>query len=1050
MRINSLELSAYGPFPETVSIDFAELNEAGIFLLNGPTGSGKSSILDAICFALYGSTSMNRPELRSLFAAEDAEPYVILDFEVKGERYRMRRSPAWDRPKKRKTGTSRYTREQAKVDLDKYNPLTEQWEDLIDRPNEAGGFITDLMGLTREQFTQVMLLPQGEFARFLLSSSKDREELLKKLFSTLEFERIQEVLKTLAREAEEKVSQQNQAIEQLKTDAAGALERAGLPALEITLTQALEQVFGENIPADLVFDEYEVEEDADSDDEFLGFINRSLDQVSEHEARTDQVLKQVSAEYEARVKAHEQLATLIQNWTTHTQLVAQKQVLAEQAEPMKALADSIDKALAARAVLQPADALDHAKKQDQKAQTALEHARTQLEQSLEVPRAQHAVDGLTPEEQLATVDSGKNLKDLRHTVQLVARQLEQLVDQEKKKNQLVGQKVAHEESLQLAQKSLEESEQQEAEIRARLTEHADFLTQHQDAAAEEVTANHSLVEAKKALKTAQKLAALRDETKQLEKAAVQANLKREKAVAKVNELYNLRFQQATFILAEELKTGEPCAVCGSREHPQPATIGELDQTVEERHLTKAQQNRDEAEALAQQAMTALESLQQTVNNLVEDGALELADAETRLQTAQSAHRSAKALVKKVTAAQTQLTQAQADLDQHTVSQQAAQAKVTEVQALLKSVVTEIDDAEQKLQAQASTLTFTQRLNHVQVLEQALEQALEADNQYTHAHNNLETAQEALQLALADSHFEDVETARAAAIAPVALKEKQDQLRTYRDSVTANRTRLESDAQLDIAARIDAGEPQPTDESVIEAQSKVHQLQGSVSSLTQAKAYLTQSKTGLETTRQSYTATLAQFAHLIEDAQLKRHLADTANGTDPDNTLKMTLTTFVLAAQLAEVARAASLHLERMTHGRYQLKHSDARKGGGKSGLDIVVHDAWHSTNRAAATLSGGETFMASLSLALGLADVVQQRNGGVDIATLFVDEGFGTLDDSTLEEVMSTLDGLRERGRVIGLISHVTEMKNRIPQQILLTTSPEGSHLVTGSNASFL
>lgn len=1041
MRIHSLELCAYGPFPDKIEIDFEDLNEAGIFLLNGPTGSGKSSILDAICFALYGTTSMNRPDLRSHFAAENVEPYVRLEFEVQGERYRIWRSPQWERPKKRKTGTSRFVREQAKADLDKLNLLTGEWEDLTDRPAEAGDYMTQLMGLTREQFTQVMLLPQGEFARFLLSSSKDREELLKKLFSTLEFERIQEVLKTLAKEAQEKVSQQESAVEQLKLDAAGAVERAGLSTLDGIQQRALELLFGENLPAEFGVSEVVEEFSEETDDEFESYLKRNIETIISQEEYTDKVVQRVATEYESRVKAHDHLAQLAKDWTAHERLLAQKAQLSEQSEEMSVREQTIDKALAARAVLQPARNLEVAQTRCETNKDLAHQAQAALGQALEVPKAQSNQSGNAPEQKLATLP--KDVKAFRTQVTQTSQELEKLVEQEKLEKQLGNRVKTLQKSLETLSAKLTDASTQEEEIRVGLRASQEFIDEHRSAEADEAHAKHAVSDAQQRLKTAQKLADLRTQTKDLEKAFATANTKREKAVVKVNDLYHRRFLQATVVLAEELKDGEPCAVCGSLEHPQPAVIEETGTAIEERHITKAQTDRETAEENANRAFAALDSHQKAIATLVEDGALELDAAEEQLAAAQSLLKQAKSLTKKLVQTQKKLEAAQAELEKHLEAVELDKKHATENQALLTEAKTEHDQVNTYLQGQASQLSFAQRLEHVHHVSRALETAIDADSELVHAQQNLEHAKKALEQALTESKFESVADAKLASMTQTDLVALQEKVRAYREAVTVNKTQLASDAQVDIASRIARGETAPTEESISQAAQGLGELQSSVSALTQARGYLSQSKTSLKRIQSQYAKTLLHFADLLEDARIKRHLADTANGTDPDNTLKMTLTTFVLASQLAEVARAASQHLDKMTHGRYQLKHSDARKGHGKSGLDIVVHDAWHSKNRAAASLSGGETFMASLSLALGLADVVQARNGGIDIATLFVDEGFGTLDDATLEEVMSTLDGLRERGRVIGLISHVTEMKNRISQQILLTTSPEGSRLAS-------
>ena len=187
--------------------------------------------------------------------------------------------------------------------------------------------------------------------------------------------------------------------------------------------------------------------------------------------------------------------------------------------------------------------------------------------------------------------------------------------------------------------------------------------------------------------------------------------------------------------------------------------------------------------------------------------------------------------------------------------------------------------------------------------------------------------------------------------------------------------------------------------------------------------------------------LATLAPLRERAGQIRHLADLADGTGGANQYKMTLSSFVLAARLEEVAAAASERLLTMTAGRYSLVHSDARKGNAKAGLSLLACDAWTGVDRDTATLSGGETFLASLSLALGLADVVTAESAGTPMEALFVDEGFGTLDEDTLDEVMNVLDGLRAGGRIVGIVSHVTELRQRVPAQVHVRKGRAGSHV---------
>jgi exonuclease SbcC len=225
----------------------------------------------------------------------------------------------------------------------------------------------------------------------------------------------------------------------------------------------------------------------------------------------------------------------------------------------------------------------------------------------------------------------------------------------------------------------------------------------------------------------------------------------------------------------------------------------------------------------------------------------------------------------------------------------------------------------------------------------------------------------------------------------------------------------------------------------------HAVEAADAELSTATALLAQAesrRTSLERLAPSLGAAVDALAPLVETASAVRRLADLCAGQG-QNALRMTLSAFVLAARLEEVAEAASVRLRRMTQGRYELVHTDgASRGGVRAGLGLLARDAWSGQDRDTATLSGGETFLASLALALGLADVVMAEAGGARIEALFVDEGFGTLDEETLDEVMDVLDGLREGGRVVGLVSHVSELRQRIPAQVEVRRGRSGSDLV--------
>lgn len=1048
MRIHSLELEAYGPFPQKVAIDFEELNEAGIFLLNGPTGSGKSSILDAICFALYGTTSTNRPDLRSHFAADNVEPYVQLEFTVQSQRYRVRRSPSWLRRKKQKVneGGNSHRTINATADLDVFNPVTGQWENKVDGAKNVSLEMTNIMGLTKEQFTQVMLLPQGEFAKFLLSNSTDRETLLKKLFRTTEYQQIQDALKVMAEDAQQKVAAQEQVLETLQRDATGAIERAQLPLLPQLQQELLHEQFGEEIPAnllpELVKDEIEEQEAED----FTALVETRLEYLAASLHSNQKILEASQQEYENRVAARDSFEQLVKNWQIHEQLLADQEELEEQKDKITQLGQALEKAREAQQVVHPGRLLTDAQRTTASAETRFTQCWESYLQSLETLDSNASEATLEAELLQVPHQEEEALKTYRQLVESALRNLEEYLETETEAQRAEQKVLDLATKLEALEQKRAQAEEDEEALRTRIIEEKEFLDLHTGIGELRISAEHAVEGAKKQVVEAQKLERIQGKIKTYRVELEKAEAEREEATARVEELYKLRYRQATFILAQELEDGAPCPVCGAVEHPAPAQISDTSTTVEDRHIGQAQKARGEAEEKAQKALLAFEKQQQEMMVLQETGVLPLAEAHAQLKQSEENLATRRGLEQAYEQSKKQLAQLQEELETHRQAVQSNQATTVQTQTLHAAALEEHKRLAASLAQAATGLSFDQRYQAVRGVLKKIEEVELHFTRLVSARAHQQNAQNQFDTALSASSFESLADAQRAAVDPETYQQTQEKINLYVAAVTKNSTQLAEEAQEDIAQRLSRGEAQPDANDLGLYQEKVNSIAEKNLALTRAQGYLEQSQKTLALTLETYQTTLADAQEAILDAQRKNHLAETAHGLGKDNTLKMTLTTFVLATQLAEIATAASQHLERMTHGRYLLKHSDAKQGNSKSGLNILIHDSWHSKDREAATLSGGETFMASLSLALGLADVVQQRAGGIDIATLFVDEGFGTLDEGTLEEVMSTLDSLREHGRVIGLISHVTEMKNRIPQQILLTTSPEGSRLVSGTN----
>lgn len=1049
MRIHSLDINAYGPFPGTISLDFDDLNEAGIFLLNGPTGSGKSSILDAICYALYGSTSSGRTDLKSRFAEPEAQPWVKLECSVAGKRYRIFRSPEYMRPKKRGSG---FTREQANVTIEVFDAKAGNWEEdaSVTRHKDAGDFMYSVIGLTAQQFNQVMLLPQGKFQQFLVAKSADREELLKKLFSTREFERIQQILEDKAKDAEAKATEAEAALRSLIERAQRAEKAADLPAARQLLVgdTGADQVDATNAGEQPPSPDWQELDPAAA----LSLTQQLLDDVTElNRVATDRT--QTAAAEIAELRQQEvSLGELKRHWDQYRALLSQQEQLDSRREQVAKAEADLALHRRAAAVLPLLTALERATAALNDSQGRLEAVIGNLGSSTDTALAgidsaaperallidvQSLTDDVQTEHQVAELNrQAENLNDLARSDQLLTSLMQERAQADKKTEGL-------EKALDAASAAVLEQERHLAELTAN-------FNALEDAGAQLAAAQTQCDTAESAVALARKLEAGRKRVEVAEAEAASTQKTRQEASARAESLQQQRFDRAAQTLASNLQPGQPCAVCGSQEHPAPATFTKEVPAISAEEVKKAIAVRDQAESRAQAALVELTSAQTSVTELVAAGASDLASALTRRQQAQSSLDETQSKVLR----RTELAQQRADAETgHKRRREAESSSATALaqhRALLGSLKERIEKEEAVLEKHRQPVGFAQRAASLSKVAQSLVSALSTQQESERLAKARAQAEEELTQVLETGGFSN-ETEALQGHLPVEQERALTALvQTHQQEQFTLAGHLASKAMADIAARVQRGEEPPTPQALNEATQLRHSSEQERDTYLRAGVRIGAAQQEFTNLTTELATSLSHNQELLALAHRARSLAATATAAkSSENTLRMTLTTYVLAAQLEEVAQAASEHLEQMTHGRYTLEHTDDAEGrGSKSGLGLTVRDAWHGATRHPSTLSGGETFMASLCLALGLADVVQRTNGGIEIDTLFVDEGFGSLDEETLEEVMTTLDSLREGGRVIGLISHVAEMKNRIARQVQLTTSPTGSSLKPETGAA--
>ncbi|MDO5751862.1 SMC family ATPase [Arthrobacter sp.] len=1018
MRIHRLEIQAFGPFAGREVVDFDQLGAQGLFLLNGSTGAGKTSVLDAIAYALYGRVPGARQgaqaQLRSHHAAEGVGPEVVCEFSAGGRRLEVRRNPEWMRPLKRGTGT---TKEQASTHL--REKTDGEWVVKSTRNDEAAAEIQALLGMNMAQFTKVVLLAQGDFAAFLRASAEERQVLLQKLFGT-------DIYKDLE--------------VRLANDSKAAQAEVAVGLSQLAATEQLARSQSAAVLAEGDTGETEAEADAPTDEEsvdsmqlrgleLFAWLNGQLAPAMERSSQGAQKAQQHSDDLvqalqdaQARRSRHTALAAAVAEKARLAALAGQALQWRHQQEQHHG-AQVLAPVLAAAAMAGKAEALANARAATaavdfdanelaatmlgKPAAAASEQALERLDRELTGKIA--AVNTALPEEGRHSQKCAaltKNEKDLARVLKLQDKQAG-AVAASSTRLALVQER---QEELHQAGHNVEHAAQGAAQAVQRVTAIEEY--QLQNTAVTELAAAHELA--------------------------------REKALnAKESwlEAFNRRLSQAAGELAATLVDGEPCQVCGSLVHPAPSPLAGAGADLVKAEKA-AKQAFDTGEALASTARTQLAEARNTLAVLTErGGAGELGEAREAVALKKLAHKNATAAIAELSTLNAEAIELQKriqDAQQDVVaaageaaSLRTGQVALAEEIAALEEHLTQVRDGYQSLALRLAALT------HAQALVETLLQVVRHRTTVQAAAKEAAVAQEQ---ALAGSVFEDVEAVQDAILTPAAAATLEKDIKDYARAVDVNADRLAAAdvaaAQKEVEANIAA--PTETDLEVLAGEAKLALTQARAASL---KLGMTRSAADqVAATETAFMALEAAVAPLWEKAQLVEGLAAAVRGLG-DNKLKMTLSSYVLAARLEQVAEAASVRLATMSDARYTLRHSDAKSGNKKSGLGLEVVDEWTGISRDTATLSGGESFMASLALALGLSDVVQYESGGLDIETLFVDEGFGSLDEQSLEQVMEALEGLRDGGRVVGLVSHVAEMKQRIPMHLHVHKGRNGSTL---------
>ncbi|QEJ96617.1 exonuclease subunit SbcC [Treponema phagedenis] len=1027
MRPKKLELQNIGPFVNTHSVDFSALGS--IFLVCGKTGAGKTTLFDAIFYAFYGKPLGSRSDitksLRSEYAGASDEAAVSFEFYLGENLYRIRRRIAYTPPNKKREIPEEVSLAQKAAD---------GWKDIsCTNKSETDAKIKALVKLTDKEFSRIVVLPQGEFSQFLKANSKEKKETLINLFPVETYTNLMERAKQQADEAKQNLR----------------LVEKRLEALQAEFNHHTYESESKKLS-----DELDLLRNAQKENRKK--IAEISSKITEEEALEEKLQKYAQAQNELEAcKQQEQEILLTKQKIENARKAAPLVVRAKQLEELREETVQLNQEIETKTKLQ---------QELEQFITELHNRREEIEEkkllSIELKKTQGKLsDGIRIADELkAEKTEGQQLREGINKLQA------EKLDMEKREA----------ESLQTIE-TLQESIDAFTDRQENFNRLKDALELWRKLS--ELTKKKTTVQQYYAMQNGaaeKSLQELKTTEKDLEIAlATQHDL--------IEEKKNAERREEAAHLAQHLIPGEPCPVCGSREHPQPAATALLDSfsfddkiQAAERQVEKLQKDKEEQKdsyarctASAQQYQTQLGELREELNLIASQNSdLNLSDfpdenvlkqkiaalSEEAEKAAALFKDSSKALQdkKKPEQALEQIRTALKETSQKIATAEARlsgirsayAAKNKQLQEILKTVpsiinTSDLENAHEEcnaliLKTDNAINGYTEDLQESEKKQSAIQSELQALRQNRIQKEKAKAEiEENLQAELEKAGFQSAQDLLSAGMSELDIQNLKNDIEVFTNKQIANE-------QLVNTLKAEIGERRGGNLPALTAQLEDLQKDGDT---IQAQAENTASKLNtLKENQDKHKKLSEEFEEKRLQAAEMICLAEELNGS---NKRKLQFDTWMLSSYLHEVTIYANKRLEKMSEGRYRLQVSEDSSGGkGYKGLDLAIADSYTGSLRPSASLSGGETFMASISLALGLADSIQAQSGGIRLDSMFIDEGFGSLDDASLDRAISILDEIREGDRMVGIISHVGELRTRIPQKIEIEKTNTGSRIV--------
>jgi len=1020
MKPISLTIEAFGPYRDSVTLDFSALQDHSMFLISGPTGAGKTSILDAMVYALYGEPSgevRKTDAIRSDFAEPERMTRVDFSFAIGEVQYRVERLPKQLVAKKRGTGM----REQ-NASATVYEMKDGEWKVIATSAAAIRDTVQRIIGFRKDQFLQVVLLPQGEFRKLLVASTSEREELLHTLFRTELYRKLQEALKAAYDDA-----------------------KAGIEA-NLTKQAALIQSISH-----------------DGDTPVL-----TAQHVRELLANREPYRDELVVKRDAAVTEVEQFNALRNEWALYNQ--AQHSLIEatnklDLVKVRESERGQLSEKVQFLASLTPSYELYKQFSDKQRVLKTLETALSDAKKGVEIASQQES----------KCTEAHEVLASQAETIQVKRSTLAQLRQQSEKFDELA---LLNQELTTLKSKlGTQDREKSEAKLQAQQKLVTDLESELVDAR-KQFQANSKALESipriQEQLSQLQRYSELLEEKQKAQNdidakdrslAAIDKSVKNSKV--QLERLEHLMAEGRAFELVHLVVDNEPCPVCGSTEHPQLASKPELYPTKEE--IEAARAVRDEVLQKQASEIGQKETLVIRLHELNEDVKDQVSKLKSSIDsfsedTFDSIQQDLLSQMEQLTSLRSDTEQLRKTIGTNEDELSSAKEKLAKLETGHKGLLESLHDLEIQISSVQAKLDALSKILPTTDLDawhkqiESLETDINAyDEQMEVCKTNLEAAREQLnskrgrletlsvQVQEETNNLDVIYKKYTKSLQSTSLCEDDfievlgdyKALDTFRSELHAldeafNKAQAVYDAALKVAKSIAEPSATVSDEVYDAAVERRDTLVGNLAAWDKETKHI-------ETTLASLEELDLAMGEARNEVEFLSRLNDLANGGE-QGFKNVTFERYVLGAILDEVVYAANLRLQKMSRSRYSLERSDYTGGGrGKQGLDLAVMDAFTGQSRPANTLSGGETFLASMALALGLADVIQSYAGGIHMDTMFIDEGFGTLDPDTLELAMETLVQLQSSGRLIGMISHVPELKTRIPAHLEVTRGDDGS-----------